>query len=96
MLEEVETQQDQRWYQKYQVKVQDLWEWFCGNSSMEDTFQANSVCRKNVLSTSLEHVGFLKCTLYEALLYYIALIESGVGIDGPSVKVWQCRAMTEK
>lgn len=60
MLGEVETQQDQRWYQKYQIIVQDLWEWFCGNGSMEDSFQASSVCRKNVLKTSLEHVGFSK------------------------------------
>lgn len=61
MLGEVETQQDQRQCQKYQVRVQGIWEWFCGNSSMDDSFQASAVCRKNVLSTSLEHVVYLKC-----------------------------------
>lgn len=38
MLGGVETQQDQRRYQKYQVRVQGIWEWFWGNSSMEDSF----------------------------------------------------------
>lgn len=62
MLGEGETQQDQRRYKKYQVRVQGSWEWFCGNSSMEDSFQANTVCRKNMLNTSLERVVYLKRT----------------------------------
>lgn len=72
MLGEEETQQDQRRYQKYQVRGQGIWEWFCGNSSMEDSFQPNTMYRKNVLSTSLEHVRLKTYLIWNALVLYVA------------------------
>lgn len=60
------------------------------------TFRSTA-CRKNVLSTSLEHIAYLKHIECEVLFHYILQNEWGGGeIDGPCVKVWLWRAVTEK